>query len=228
MAAEPIAARVERVVTHAPDVRSLFLRLPGGRRLAFQPGQFVSCQLPVGGETLTRPYSIASDPEDGGLLEICLNRVAEGAASAYLLGLGEGAEVRLTGPWGTFVLERAPDAEAVFVADGTAVAPIRPMIRRALATGPRHPLTLLHGGARKDALVYRHELEALGRGHEIFTYEPVPPSVLVDEVRRRWVEGDDDRTRRFWVCGVGDLPIRIRDLLRGAGYERRAVQYEKW
>jgi ferredoxin-NADP reductase len=228
MAAEPIATRVERVVTHAPDVRSLFLRLPAGRELAFRPGQFVSCQLPVGGETLTRPYSIASDPEDRGLLEICLNRVPGGAASAYLLGLAEGAEVRLTGPWGTFVLDRAPDAEAVFVADGTAVAPIRPMIRRALATDPRHPLTLLHGGARKDALVYRRELETLAREREIFAYEPVPPAVLVDEVRRRWIDGDTDRSRRFWVCGVGDLPIRIRDLLRGAGYERRAVQYEKW
>jgi CDP-4-dehydro-6-deoxyglucose reductase len=228
MAAEPIAARVERVVTHAPDVRSLFLRLPADRAMAFRPGQFVSCQLPVGGETLTRPYSIASNPDDATLLEICLNRVAGGAASAYLLGLDEGAEVRLTGPWGTFVLDRAPDTEAVFVADGTAVAPIRPMIHRALATGARHPLTLLHGGARKEDLVYRRELEALGRAHEVFAYEPVPPSVLVDEVRRRWVDADDDRSRRFWLCGVGHLPIRLRDLLRGAGYERRAVQYEKW
>jgi ferredoxin-NADP reductase len=228
MAAETIATRVERVVDHAPGVRSLFLRLPDGRRLAFRPGQFVSCQLPVAGETLTRPYSIASDPENDTLLEICLNRVPDGAASAHLLALVEGAEVRLTGPWGTFVLDRAPDAEAVFIADGTGVAPIRPMIHRALATDPRHPLTLLHGGARKDALVYRREFEALALGHDVFTYEAVPPSVLVDEVRRRWVEEDEDRTRRFWVCGVGDLPIRVRDLLRGAGYERRAVQYEKW
>jgi len=228
MAAEPIATRVERVVTHAPDVRSLFLRLPDGRTLAFRPGQFVSCRLPVGGETLTRPYSIASDPEDGTLLEICLNRVPGGAASAHLLALAEGAEVPLTGPWGTFVLDRAPDAEAVFVAEGTAVAPIRPMIRRALATAPRHPLTLLHGGAGPEALVYRRELEALARAHEAFRYEPVPPAALVDEVRRRWVDADADRSRCFWLCGVGDLPIRLRDLLRAAGYARRAVQYEKW
>lgn len=228
MAADPIAARVERVVTHAPGVRSLFLRLPDGRPMAFRPGQFVSCQLPVGGDTLTRPYSIASDPEEDTLLEICLNRVDGGAASAYLLGLGEGAEVRLTGPWGTFVLDRAPDAEAVFVAEGTGVAPIRPMIHRALATATGHPLTLLHAGGSKDALVFRRELEGLARTHDVFTYDPVPPSVLADEVRRRWVEADDDRTRHFWVCGVGDVPIRLRDLLRGAGYARRAVQYERW
>lgn len=228
MAADVLVARLERVVAHASDVKSLFLRLPAGRALVFRPGQFISCQLAVGGETLTRPYSIASDPEDGTLLEICLNRVAGGAASAYLLALDAGAAVPFTGPWGTFVLDRAPDAEAVFVADGTGVAPIRPMIHRALATSPAHPLMLLHGGRTREALVYRGELERLARTHDGFTYDPVPPAVLVGEVRRRWVEADDDRTRKFWVCGVGDVVLHIRDLLRGAGYERKAVSYEKW
>ena len=228
MAAPEIAACVERVVRHAPETRSLFLRLPAGERLAFRPGQFISCLLPVGDERLTRPYSIASDPEQGDLLEIVLNRVPGGSGSPYLLSLPEGATVHFTGPWGTFVLDRAPDAEAVFIADGTGVAPIRPMIRRALATGPRHPLTLVHAGAHKDALLYRREMEGLARAHEDFAFEPLPPTVLVDEVRRRWVEEDDDRSRRFFICGVGDIVPRLRDLLRGAGYERRAVQYEKW
>lgn len=229
MAAPEIAARVERIAAHATDTRSLFLRLPDGERLAFRPGQFISCLLPVGGERLTRPYSIASDPEHGDLLEIVLNRVPGGAGSHYLLSLSEGAAVHFTGPWGTFVLDRAPDAEAVFIADGTGVAPIRPMIRRALATGPRHPLTLVHAGAHKGALLYRREMEKLAREHDgLFAFEPLPPAVLVDEIRRRYVEEDDDRSRRFWICGVGDVVPRLRDLLRGAGYERRAVQYEKW
>jgi hypothetical protein len=30
------------------------------------------------------------------------------------------------------------------------------------------------------------------------------------------------------VCGVGKGVLRLRDLLRGAGYEWRAVHYEQW
>jgi ferredoxin-NADP reductase len=221
-------ARVERVLEHAPDTRSLFLRLPEGARLDFRPGQFISCLLPVSGRTLPRAYSIASDPEDGALLEICLDRVPGGAGSAYLCSLALGATVRFTGPWGTFVLDRAPDAEAVFLAYGTAVAPIRPMIHRALATGATHPLVLLHGGTRREDLVYRSELAALARADPRFTFEPLPPTVLADEVRRRFVDADPDRSRCFWICGVGEVVPRLRDLLRGAGYARRAVQYEKW
>jgi phenol hydroxylase P5 protein len=228
MAAVEAEARVERILEHAPDTRSLFLRLPAGCRLDFRPGQFISCLLPVGGEILTRPYSIASDPEAGDCLEICLNRVPGGAGSAYLLSVPLGAAIRFTGPWGSFVLDRAPDAEAVFRAVATAIAPIRPMIRRALATSPRHPLVLLHAGAGKHQFLYRGEIEALARRHDGFTYEPLPSAVLLDEVHRRWVEEDVDRSRRFYICGVGDIVPRLRDLLRSAGYERRAVQYEKW
>src|SRR5437870_13715101 len=110
--------RLAQVVDHGTDTRSFFLRLPAA--LDFRPGQFISCLLPVGGETLIRPYSIASSPEEDDL-EICLNLVPGGLGSPYLLGLPAGAEVRFTGPWGTFVLDHAPEAEAIFVADGTAI-----------------------------------------------------------------------------------------------------------
>ena len=217
-------ARIARIVEHAPDTRSLFLR---GPRLAFRPGQFISCLLPVGGETLIRPYSLASSPEEDDL-EICLNLVPGGLASPYLLGLPPGARVRFTGPWGTFALDRAPEAEAVFIADGTGIAPIRSMLRRVCATATRHPLRLLYGAASPERLLYRAELEAMAREHAGFRFEHVASARLRDEVARRWVEADADRSRRFFICGVGAIVPTLRDLLRGAGYERRAVQYEKW
>ena len=218
------AARIARIVEHAPDTRSLFL---AGQPIPHRPGQFISCLLPVGGETLIRPYSLASDPEQDEL-EICLNLVPGGGGSAYLLGLPVGATVRFTGPWGTFVLDRAPDVEAVFIADGTGVAPIRPMIRRALASGARQPIHLLHAAEREDRLLYRAEFDRLARTQPRFTFAHVPSARLRDEVVSRWVDGDRERGRRFFICGVGAIVPMLRDLLRGAGYERRAVQYEKW
>jgi ferredoxin-NADP reductase len=215
-------AHVDRIVEHAPDTRSLFLR---GVRLQYRPGQFISCLLPVGGETLIRPYSIVSDPGNDDL-EICLNRVAGGLGSAYLLALAVGSAVRFTGPWGTFVLDRAPDAETVFIADGTGIAPILPMIRRAVATASGHRLRLLH--AAGDVFLYRTELDDLARREPALTVERVRSATVEVEVARRWIDADEDRTRRFYVCGVGSIVPRLRDVLRGAGYERRAVQYEKW
>jgi glycine betaine catabolism B len=221
-----LQGRLEQVVEHGADTRSLFLGLPVA--FDFRPGQFVSCQLPVGGETLIRPYSIASSPEENRRLELVLNLVPGGPGSHYLFGLPLGATVRFTGPWGTFVVDQAPSAETVFVADGTGIAPIRPMLRRALATATGHRLHLLAAAASPERVLYRAELETMRRTSPLFSWDHVASDALVREVTRRYVERDADRSRRFFICGVGAIVPTLRDLLRRAGYERRAVQYEKW
>ncbi len=216
--AEERTAILDAIVDHGADTRSLVFRIPGG--LAFRPGQFLSCLLPIGGERLIRPYSIASSPEEPEQVELLLNLVPGGPGSHYLFGLPLGATLAFTGPWGIFVLDRAPDAEAVFVALDTGIAPIRPMLRRAAATASR-PLTLLYATERP---LYRDELAVLPG----VTVDVVPPAGVEAAVRRRYVDGAADRTRHFFVCGVGDPVPRLRDLLRQSGYARRAVQYEKW
>jgi len=216
--AEERTAVLESVVDHGTDTRSFVFRIPGG--LAFRPGQFLSCLLPIGGERLIRPYSIASSPEEPERVELLLNLVPGGPGSRYLFDLAPGATLHFTGPWGTFVLDRAPDAEAVFVAVDTGIAPIRPMLHRALATCA-HPVTLLYAASHP---IYRDELGAL----DALQLHHIAPAIVEQEVRRRYLERDADRSRHFFICGVGDIVPRLRDLLRGGGYARRAVQYEKW
>ncbi len=241
-------AAIERIVEIAPQTRSVFLRRPEQPRFAFVPGQFISCLLPIAGQTVIRPYSIASSPEEAGLLEICLNLVPGGAGSGYLFGLTAGATVRFTGPWGTFTLAQSPDAECVFVAEGTGIAPIRPMLRRALASslpadspgtsGPEasgpgaiaavRARRLHYAAASSRHLLYAAEFEAAARAHPHFTFAPTIGGSLAEIIERLYVAGDSDRTRHFYICGVGDIVPQLRDLLRRAGYERRAVHYEKW
>jgi len=231
-------ATIARIFEHAPATRSFFLRLPNGQRLSFKPGQFISLLLPVGDEILTRPYSIASSPEEGDLLEICLNLVPNGPGSHYLFARNTGETLRFTGPWGTFVLDQPLETECVLIADGTGIAPIRPMIRHALTSGPRSSVRLLYSASRESDLLYREEWEAWARDCHWFTFEPLlsdPPKdwaglcgSLLEYVERGFVSSDSDRSRHFYICGVGQQVIQLRDLLRRAGYQRRAVQYEKW
>lgn len=220
-------ATIERIVDLAPETRSFFLRLPESQRFACMPGQFISCLLPVEQQTMIRPYSLASNPEESEL-EICLNRVPGGPGSAYLFGLHVGGTLRFTGPWGTFTLERPPDAECVFIADGTGIAPIRPMVHRALTSPAAHPIRLHHAALGKAHLLYADEFEAAARAHSHFTFAPLLGAAWAEDIERRYIKADQNRSRHFYICGVGDIVLQLRDLLRGAGYERRAVRYEKW
>jgi ferredoxin-NADP reductase len=215
-------ARLERVLEHGPTTRSLFLRL--ATPLQFLPGQFISCLLPVGATVLTRPYSIASDPESPEVLELVIDLVPGGPGSHHLFSLTPGAAVRYTGPWGTFTLDEAPSTETVFLADGTGIAPIRPMLHRALATAVR-PVTLLYARPEGAPMLFAAELSAPRPG---YTPHTLPSSALLAETERRYLAADTERGRQFYVCGVGGIVHTLRDRLRAGGYLRHAVRYEKW
>ena len=220
-------ATITQIVERAPDTRSLFLELPAPARFTFTPGQFISCLLPIDGDTLIRPYSLASSPEEA-TLEICLNLVPGGEGSHYLFERTVGDTIRFTGPWGTFTLDQPPAAECVFIAAGTGVAPIRPMLRRVLAATGGQDIRLHYAAASASLLLYRDELEAAARAHPRFAFAPLLDDSLERVIEQRYVAGDSDRRRHFYICAVGQIVPRLRDLLRRAGYERRAVQYEKW
>jgi ferredoxin-NADP reductase len=225
-------ARIERLRDHNADTRSLFLRLVDGARLGFVPGQFISVSLALEGETRVRPYTVASSPEDADAIEICFNQVPGGAGVRYLFERKVGDELEFTGPFGAFTMDRVPERECVFIAEGTAIAPIRPMIRRALGAKTRPALSLLYAAPDSDHLLYREDIAAWSAAGVNFAPLLAPASELYDrliaEVQRRWVDADSDRTRHFYICGVDRGVLRLRDLLRGAGYERRAVHYEQW
>jgi ferredoxin-NADP reductase len=231
-------AVIERIVEHNSVTRSFFLRPQLAQRLHFLPGQFLSLQLPVEGKILTRPYSIASSPEDAGPLEICLNLVPGGQGSHYLFSLDVGDVVNFTGPWGTFVLDQVPDAECVFIADGVGIVPIRPMIRRALSYHSQFSVRLLYHAETEQGVLYRAELEVWAQQHAQFSLEllmrhpsqqrPEFQGSLLEYIEDRYVKRDEDRSRYFYICGIGSQVTQLRDVLRSAGYQRRAVLYEKW
>ena len=227
-------ARVEKIFDHAPDTRSLFLSLTSGKHLRFVPGQFISITIPLGDETRSRPYSIASDPEDRGPFEICFNRVEGGRGVQWLFERRIGDTIDFSGPFGAFSIDRAPETELGFVAEGTAIAPIRPMLKRALASPSTQKIHLIYAAPDREHILYATDLDGIAKSAPNFSYEIVieSPEKIYDRLSQlaeaRWVIGDADRTRHLYICGVGKGVIRLRDLLRGAGYERRSVHYEQW
>lgn len=225
-AAKSFRAEVERIEEVGPATRSFFLRLSAGHGIVFEPGQFISLTLPVSDKPIVRAYSLASDPASPELVEICLDLVPEGPGSTYLFGLAPRARVDFTGPWGSFVLGPTPPARCILIAAGTGIVALRPMAHALWRRAGGGELRLLHSAPDHSRLLYRAELEAALAG----AYETIlgGDDVLYERVSRSFVEADDVRDRHFFVCGVGDIVTRLRDLLRGAGYERRAVHYEKW
>jgi ferredoxin-NADP reductase len=155
-------ASVTGVRDETPTVRSFTLGLPGWA--GHRPGQHLDLRLTAeDGYSVERSYSIASEPERSGEVEITVERISGGEVSPFLHEVvvpGDRLEVR--GPiGGYFVWEAALGGPLLLVAGGSGVVPLMAMARHRARAGSRVPTRLLFSSRGPDEIIYRAELDRL-------------------------------------------------------------------
>ena len=173
----------------APGVWVIYVEPDGWALPDFEAGQYATLGLPgtyprcEGGDAeplhdphalITRDYSIASSPLERRHLEFYLVLVGEGPLTPRLYPLLIGDRIWVDRSIkGTFVLSRAPsEANLVFFATGTGVAPYISMLRTLLPRSGTRRIALLHGVRRSADLGYREELQTMDRMNANFHYLP--------------------------------------------------------
>ena len=108
-----------------------------------------------------RSYSIASAPDDPGLV-LTVERLQDGEVSPYLVDvLAPGDELELRGPiGGYFVWEESLGGPLLLVAGGSGVVPLRAILRHWAAGAREIPVRLLYSARSLEEVIYRNELEA--------------------------------------------------------------------
>ncbi|WP_306338492.1 FAD/NAD(P)-binding protein [Streptomyces sp. KL118A] len=128
MSATPVPYRVVARWTETPDTATLRLEPVGEPLPAFAPGQFAMVWAFGRGEI---PLSVSAIPTDGGLAHTVRS---VGAVSAGLFAAEVGDVLGLRGPYGTgWELEKAHGQDLLVVAGGIGLAPLRPLVRDAVA-----------------------------------------------------------------------------------------------
>ena len=141
------------------DVRSFTFRARDERYFGFQAGQHFTFDVDLGGETLSRCYSISSSALAPRTISITVKRVEGGRVSNWLHDhLVPGRTLRATGPSGIFTLPQQADGPLLLISGGSGITPVMSMLR-ALADARRHPdIVFLHAGRTPADLVFRDEL----------------------------------------------------------------------
>ena len=217
----------------APDVRHFVFEVPEVPHISFLPGQWVSFEEIINGQAITRAYSIASPP-DGNHFELCLNRVESGHLSPYLFRMQPGESLEMKGPYGSFVWRQPPN-DSVLVATGTGIAPFRGMLQARLGNDSSHEIRLLFGVRYERSLLYRAEFEKLERGHPNFHFCPTltrpEPSWQgrTGRVQQHLSEAIGERRDiDVYICGLREMVDDVRAQLKGMGFERKHIIYEKY
>lgn len=129
-AARLVPAKIDDLHLMSGDVMRVRLRLPPGAGFDFVAGQYIDV---IGPRGIRRSYSLAR-LSDGGAVELHIRRVNGGAMSGYLFDVAKANDlIRLHGPKGTFTLRHGPEADVVFLATGTGIAPVKAMLEEMAA-----------------------------------------------------------------------------------------------
>jgi ferredoxin-NADP reductase len=230
-------ATVKAIKPETANVKTLTITLPGW--MAHRAGQHYDVRLTAeDGYSAQRSYSIASEPERSGEIDITVERIRDGEVSSYLddaVVVGDRFEVR--GPiGGYFVWEAQDGGPLLLVAGGSGVVPLMAMLRHRAASGASTPARLLYSSRSLDDVIYREELNRLsGRGFEVFhTLTRSQPAGWqgyarrIDDAMIAEVDRPFGASALVYICGPTALVETAADAAERAGIPLQRIRTERF
>ncbi|TXL10000.1 oxygenase [Methylococcaceae bacterium CS2] len=174
-------------------------------------GQFVNLQRDDG---LIRSYSIANVPQQDGILEFHIRRLANGQFSEWLHDeIRIGDNIAVSEPQGhCFYIPERAEQGLLLVGTATGLAPLAGILGDALKQGHTGPVVLFHGSSSVEDLYRIDELREFSEKYTNFSYFPcvsgenVPESFTAGRADKAALAHMDDwKGWRVFLCGHPDM-----------------------
>ena len=234
---------------HVGKVIALHDETPTARTITFEvpdwpghvAGQHVDVRLTAAdGYSAVRSYSIASEPNSAGRVELTIERLRDGEVSPYLTqGLAVGDLLELRGPIGGWFVWRTDQTEPIqLIAGGSGIVPLMAMIRSRASARNTAPFRLLYSVREPAAVFYRDELLALSNHDQAvsLTYAftrvaptnwPRPPG-RIDAALIANATWPSNLGATCYVCGPTSFVESAAGLLIASGYSPDKIRTERF
>jgi NAD(P)H-flavin reductase/hemoglobin-like flavoprotein len=181
------------------------------QQLDFRAGQYVSIECAKFQPRLWRTYSVANAPRKDNTLEFHVRAIGAGwVSSALVRRLQAGDMIRLAAPMGSMTLDRRSTRDAVFVAGGTGLAPIKSLLEELTRYNRTRWVHVFVGARNREDLYDLADLNRLAARYPWLSVvaacseDPTFPGEqgqISDVVARYGPWGDHD----FFVSGSGSM-----------------------
>lgn len=219
-----------QVRTETHDVKSFFLVAPNGSAFSFQPGQFITLELEINGETINRCYTISSSPARPHTISITVKRVPGGPVSNWLHdNLKAGDKVKVLRPAGEFTCVAHPAEKYLFLSAGSGITPLMSMSRAHHDLSDDRDIVFIHSARTPDDIIFERELGLIAANQQNFrTY------FICERLgrRREWsgltgmlslaalkLTVPDFMEREIFVCGPTPYMKAVRTMLDETGFD---------
>ena len=236
------AATVEQISVETPRVKSFTLR--PSRWHPFRSGQHYDIRLTApDGYQAQRSYSIASAPENQGVLDFTIELIPDGEISPFFHEVVEiGDQIEIRGPiGGPFTWSVADGGPLLLIGGGSGIVPLMSMLRhrRGAAGSPDRPDTALLYSSRTMAdVIYRRELDEMSAPGENLSVRHTltrgtPPdwrgySRRVDAEMIAEVTDRSGPTCVAYICGPDGFVETAADLLVAHGIQPESIHTERF
>ncbi len=171
----PMISDIVRVEQFTEKEKLFEIKLPGGRDLGHQPGQFVEVSLFGIGEA---PISVSSSPGKKGSFEICVRAVGDVTNKLHTMKAGD--KVGIRGPFGKgFDVNELKGKDIVYIGGGIGMVPLRSLVNYTIENKKDYGrLIMLYGAKSPSELLFKDEIPCWEKNTEYH--------VTVDQGDKDW------------------------------------------
>jgi glycine betaine catabolism B len=235
MAVQPWrTGKIIRIENATYNTRRYWFEVPELDKFDFEPGQFVTLDLPIHEKPAKRwrSYSIASWPDGTNVFELVIVLLEGGAGTTWLFNNAVvGTEIPFRGAQGVFTLEEENLSKDLFlICTGTGIAPFRSMAHHIFRNNiPHQNIYVIFGCRTQKDLLYYDELRSLEL--ENFHYLPTlsreeweGKKGYVHSIYEEHCKGQ--QAASFFLCGWKNMIDEAKQRIQALGYDRKSIHQE--
>ncbi|NMM42921.1 hybrid-cluster NAD(P)-dependent oxidoreductase [Rhodospirillaceae bacterium KN72] len=218
------------IIPEAPDTVTFCFKTADDSWFLYQPGQFISLELPVGPQPILRTYTLSSSPSRPISISVTVKAQADSIGTRWMIdNLKVGDRLRAYGPGGIFTFTKYSADKYLFIGAGSGITPMMSMTRYLFDNGEHTDIALINCARRPSELLFANEMRRMSqRVPDIklhFVVEEDDPYAAWAGYRGRLNQlmlelmAPDYMEREIFCCGPEPFMRAVRDVLNVAGFD---------
>lgn len=219
------------------DVKSFFFKAKIPAQFQFLPGQFITLELPIGGKTIHRSYTVSSSPGRPHTISITVKRQPKGIVSNWLhdhIKIGDSLDVLPIA--GDFSCANHAANKYLFLSGGSGVTPLMSMSRSFFDLAENKDIVFVHSARTPEDIIFRKELDLMA-----FTQPNFRPTFICEKPDASWTQATgylnidllkqiapDFAQREIFTCGPSAYMAAVRDMLKKAHFDMQHYYEESF
>lgn len=228
-----------QIVPETADTWTFAFRAPSGRWFDYEPGQFITLDLPVPGGNIQRTFTLSSSPSRPLSISVTAKAGPNSIATRWMSqNLKPGMQIKAYGAAGIFSLKRHPAKKFLFISAGSGITPMMSMTTWIWDGGQKTDIVFIHAARRPSDIIFRERLKHMaGRSPGLqlhFTVEENDEYGSWQGYRGRLSQimlglmAPDYLEREVFCCGPEPFMQAVRDMLISLGYDMDLYHQESF